>query len=100
MLVGLAEMAIAGKRGLKIEALPRNLPLHAAYFGEDQARYLVITKDGDALVALAKAAGIPALRIGTTGGKSLIGPGFGTIPVAELTKINAEWLPRYMSAAD
>jgi phosphoribosylformylglycinamidine synthase subunit PurL len=98
LLIGLAEMAMAGKRGLKIEALPRNLPLHAAYFGEDQARYLLTTKDPDALLAAAKAAGVTALRIGTTGGKSLIGPGLGSILVTDLTRINAEWLPRYMSA--
>jgi phosphoribosylformylglycinamidine synthase len=98
LLIGLAEMAMAGKRGLKIEALPRNLPLHAAYFGEDQARYLLTTKDPEAVLAAAKAAGVTALRIGTTGGKSLIGPGLGTILVADLTRINAEWLPRYMSA--
>jgi phosphoribosylformylglycinamidine synthase II len=100
LLIALAEMAMAGGRGVKIEALPRNLPLHAAYFGEDQARYLVTTAIPDALLAAAKAAGIKALRIGTTGGTALAGPGLGSIPVAELVRINAEWLPRYMSAAE
>jgi phosphoribosylformylglycinamidine synthase len=99
LLIGLAEMAMAGKIGVKIEALPRNLPLHAAYFGEDQARYLVTTRDADAMLAAAKAKGVPAQRIGTTGGKALAGPGLGSLPVAELTRINAEWLPRFMSAA-
>jgi phosphoribosylformylglycinamidine synthase subunit PurL len=100
LLIALAEMAMAGGRGVKIEALPRNLPLHAAYFGEDQARYLVTTKAPDALLAAAKSAGVKALRIGTTGGTALTGPGLGSIPVAELVRINAEWLPRYMSAAE
>jgi phosphoribosylformylglycinamidine synthase subunit PurL len=100
LLIALVEMAMAGGRGVKIEALPRNLPLHAAYFGEDQARYLVTTTAPDALLAAAKAAGVKALRVGTTGGTALAGPGLGSIPVAELVRINAEWLPRYMSAAE
>jgi phosphoribosylformylglycinamidine synthase len=99
LLIGLCEMAMAGKTGVKIEALPRNLPLHAAYFGEDQARYLVTTDNADAMLATAKAKGIPAQQIGTTGGSAVSGPGLGTIPVAELTRINGEWLPRFMSAA-
>ncbi|MGB8843328.1 MAG: phosphoribosylformylglycinamidine synthase subunit PurL [Aliidongia sp.] len=99
LLIGLCEMAMAGKIGVKIEALPRNLPLHAAYFGEDQARYLVTTANADALLAAAKAKGVPAQRIGTTGGTAVKGPGLGTIQVAELTRINAEWLPSFMSAA-
>jgi phosphoribosylformylglycinamidine synthase len=99
LLIGLVEMAMAGKIGVKIEALPRNLPLHAAYFGEDQARYLVTTRDADAMLAAAKAKGVPAQRIGNTGSKALSGPGLGSLPVAELTRINAEWLPRFMSAA-
>jgi phosphoribosylformylglycinamidine synthase II len=100
LLVGLAEMAMAGGRGVRIEALPRNLPLHAAYFGEDQARYLVTVAAPEALLAAAKAAGVPVLRIGTTGGTSLAGPGLGTIPIAELARISAEWLPRYMSGTE
>jgi phosphoribosylformylglycinamidine synthase subunit PurL len=100
LLVGLAEMAMAGGRGVRIEALPRNLPLHAAYFGEDQARYLVTVPAPEALLAATKAAGVPVLRIGTTGGTSLAGPGLGTIPIAELARISAEWLPRYMSGTE
>ena len=100
LLIGLVEMAMAGKRGVKIESLPRNLPLHAAYFGEDQGRYLLTVKNADAMLKAAKKVGIPALQVGTVGGNAVAGPGLGRIPVAELTRINAEWLPRYMSAAD
>jgi len=97
LLVALAEMAIAGGIGLAIESLPRNLPLHAAYFGEDQARYIVTTKHPHALLEAAKAANVPALRIGTVGGKALTGPGLGSIATAELKRLNSEWLPRYMT---
>jgi hypothetical protein len=57
-------------------------------------------KDADAFLAAAKTAGIPALHVATVGGDVVAGPALGRIPVAELTRINAEWLPRYMSAAD
>jgi phosphoribosylformylglycinamidine synthase len=100
LLVALAEMAMASGRGVEITALPEGLPLHAAYFGEDQARYLVTTRDAAALVAAAAAHGVAALRLGTVGGKLLAGPGLDAITVAELTGINEEWLPRYMSATE
>ena len=45
LLVALAEMAMAGMRGLALDPLPTELPLHAYLFGEDQARYLIETPD-------------------------------------------------------
>ena len=97
LLVGLVEMAMAAGLGAAIENLPRDLALHAAYFGEDQARYLVTVKDPQALLAAAKLAAVPALRIGTVGGAAITGPGLGSLPVAELKRVNSEWLPRYMA---
>ena len=41
LLVAIAEMALAGGRGVELEAAPGNLPAHAIWFGEDQGRYLV-----------------------------------------------------------
>src|SRR5438045_9625683 len=43
LLVALAEMAMAGTRGLTLDPLPTGLPLHAYLFGEDQTRYLLET---------------------------------------------------------
>jgi phosphoribosylformylglycinamidine synthase len=100
LLVALAEMAMAGGIGVQIEALPSGIALHALYFGEDQGRYLVTSASCERLLAAAASAGIPAQRIGTVGGDALIGPGFGTLRVAELVRINGEWLPRYMAAGD
>src|SRR5215470_15205455 len=45
LLVGLAEMAMAGMRGITLDPLPVKLSIHAYLFGEDQARYLVETAD-------------------------------------------------------
>jgi phosphoribosylformylglycinamidine synthase len=39
LLVGLAEMAIASGIGAELSAAPSDIPAHAHWFGEDQARY-------------------------------------------------------------
>jgi phosphoribosylformylglycinamidine synthase subunit PurL len=98
LLIALVEMAAAGKRGAKIETTPADIAPHGFYFGEDQARYLVSTTDAAALLDAAKAAGVPALRLGTTGGDTIEAPGLGQVALAELVRINTEWLPSYMSA--
>jgi phosphoribosylformylglycinamidine synthase len=97
--VALAEMALAGKRGASIDALPEGIAVHAALFGEDQARYLVTVR-ADALEPLltaAQAAGIPALRLGTTGGETLNLPGGAPISLAELRSAHEDWMPQYMA---
>ncbi len=45
LLVALAEMAMAGGRGVALDPLPSDLPCIAYLFGEDQARYLIETAD-------------------------------------------------------
>ncbi len=98
LLIGLVEMAMAGGLGVAIEALPAGIPAHAAYFGEDQARYLVATKDPEALLAAARAASVPAMRLGRIAGAILTGPGLDAISVEELRRIHTGWLPAYMAA--
>jgi phosphoribosylformylglycinamidine synthase II len=98
LLAGLADMVIAGGIGAAIDALPETLQPHAFYFGEDQARYLIATSQPDAILAAAKAAGVPVRRLGTVGGDALTGPGLGAIPVTELKRLNDAWLPAYMTA--
>jgi len=45
--------------------LPEGIALpHAFLYGEDQSRYLVVTDDGGALLAAARAAGVPAVQLG------------------------------------
>ncbi|MEW4468075.1 phosphoribosylformylglycinamidine synthase subunit PurL [Parasphingorhabdus sp. JC815] len=63
LLVAIAEMALAGNIGATLEELSD----HRTAFGEDQARYVITTADPDRI----QAAGIPALRLGTTGGDAL-----------------------------
>ncbi|MBP8234935.1 phosphoribosylformylglycinamidine synthase subunit PurL [Rhizorhabdus sp.] len=68
LLVAIAEMALAGNVGAKLDELD-----HVRAFGEDQARYVVTTANSDALLAAALTAGVNARRIGVTGGDTLVG---------------------------
>ncbi len=83
-------------RGVVLEATPADLPCHAYLFGEDQARYLIETSEPEAVLAKARAAGVPARVIGTVGGAALTLPGAGAISVNALKAANNAWLPDYM----
>jgi len=98
LAVAAAEMALAGGTGLALEAAgPAAMPLHAWLFGEDQGRYLLATASPDALIAAARAAGVAALPVGSTGGSALTLPGGGAISLAELGALREDWLPAYMA---
>ena len=97
LFAAIAEMAMAGGRGIVLEPLPADLPRNAYLFGEDQARYLIETQDPDAVLDAARAAGVPALVIGVVGGVSLTLPGAGAISVDALKAANEAWLPGYMA---
>jgi phosphoribosylformylglycinamidine synthase subunit PurL len=97
LLVALAEMAMAGMRGLALNPVGTELPLHAFLYGEDQARYLIETEDPQAVLQAARAAGVPACVIGVVGGASLTLPGGGAISVDALKATNETWLPGYMA---
>jgi phosphoribosylformylglycinamidine synthase len=96
LFVALAEMAMAGGRGVHLESLPADLPTCAYLFGEDQARYVIETAAPDAVIARARAAGVGARLIGTVGGGALTLPGAGAISVDALRTVNEAWLPNYM----
>ena len=100
--VALAEMAMAGGVGATVDALPAGIPAHAALFGEDQARYVlaVPAAEVEAVLAAAKAAGVPVQRIGTTGGDALTLPGEAPISIATLRDAHESWLPGYMQGPD
>jgi len=97
LLVALAEMAIAGTAGATLDAAPDTLPAHAYWFGEDQGRYVLAVRDSAALLAAAQEAGIPARRIGRTGGGALVLPGAGSISVDDLRAAHERFLPALMA---
>ncbi len=100
LLVAVAEMAMAAGFGCTLDKAPTALPAHAWWFGEDQGRYLVTcpTTLAASIIDAAKEAGVAARIIGTTGGFELVLDGTGSIAVAELKRLNEEWLPKYMGA--
>ena len=102
LAIGLAEMVMAGGIGAQIDNLPQGIPVHAALFGEDQARYIAAVP-GKSLKKLSQAldgAGVPHSAIGTTGGDALILPGEKPISVTELRNKHEGWLPKYMAGKD
>ena len=71
LLVTVAEMALAGRIGATIAPdWASETPLSAQMFGEDQGRY-VVTGHAETILARAEAAGVPATRIGATGGDAV-----------------------------
>jgi phosphoribosylformylglycinamidine synthase len=97
LLAAVAEMAMAGGVGAKLEAAPDGVPPHGWWFGEDQARYVIASPVPDKVMRAARDAGVPARVIGTTGGDALA-IADGGIPVAALRESNEAWLPEYMAA--
>ncbi|MGE4351034.1 MAG: phosphoribosylformylglycinamidine synthase subunit PurL [Bdellovibrionales bacterium] len=92
LLVAVAEMALAGDMGCKLETVASDAGF---WFGEDQARYVITTKDADAFIAKAEAAGIPYMLLGQTGGDSVSLAG-ETVALNWLRDIYESWLPDYM----
>ncbi|MCA0246229.1 MAG: phosphoribosylformylglycinamidine synthase subunit PurL [Proteobacteria bacterium] len=99
LLVGLAEMCLSGGTGATVK-LPRGAAApHAYLYGEDQARYLIATDDGEALVAAATKAGVPAVLLGYSGGASVVVEGLLELPLDDLRTAHEAWLPNYMNSA-
>ena len=96
LLVGLAEMALAGKCGVTLD-YSNDGPLHAWYFGEDQARYLCATKMPDRLFTNAKKANVSVLTLGKTGTNKLNLPEGITISLQSLRRSHESWLPSFMA---
>jgi phosphoribosylformylglycinamidine (FGAM) synthase-like enzyme len=101
LAVGLAEMAMASGIGATVPGLADIDPI-PVFFGEDQARYLVVldcnpqSPDFDAILAEAKAAGIFAPWIGTTGGNELKLGQSRALSVADLQGAHESWFPAFM----
>ncbi|TWB63637.1 phosphoribosylformylglycinamidine synthase subunit PurL [Nitrospirillum viridazoti] len=97
LAVGLAEMALRGKKGIALTGL--EAADAGLLFGEDQGRYLVTAAAGDvaAVTDAAKAAGVPVTILGTVGGDAITGLGGGALALADLREVHEGWLPGYMA---
>jgi phosphoribosylformylglycinamidine synthase len=97
LLVALAEMALAGGRGVRYEHAS-HLPWHAEAFGEDQGRFLVAVskRDVENLIKEARAAGAPARIAAYIEGDEIVISGEDKLSLSTLRKAHEEWLPNYM----
>ncbi|MCW3474472.1 phosphoribosylformylglycinamidine synthase subunit PurL [Limobrevibacterium gyesilva] len=97
VLVAIAEMALAGNTGVRLLPEPAGVPPHAFWFGEDQGRYVLAVADSAALLQSAAFAGVPAVRIGQTGGGDLTLPDGGTISLPTLRAAHERFFPAWMN---
>jgi len=94
LAVALAEMAIAGACGFRV-ALQSELVPGLAWFSESASRVVVAVDPdaADALVERARAANIPALRLGTALGDRLEAEDAFAVPLADATHAWRDALP-------
>jgi phosphoribosylformylglycinamidine synthase subunit PurL len=99
LLVSIAEMALAGNRGVQLDALPVPLPAHALWFGEDQARYVVSASadKADSIHKAAAVAKVPLRLLGKVGGDAIKLGGEPPLSLAALKAAHEGWLPRFMA---
>jgi phosphoribosylformylglycinamidine synthase len=99
LAVALAECGFTGPAGVRIGAqvaLADGIRTDALLFGESTGRVLVATGNPDAVLERARAADVPARRIGTTGGTRLVIKPWIDAELASLEAIWAQAIPRRM----
>ncbi|WP_341633161.1 phosphoribosylformylglycinamidine synthase subunit PurL [Sphingomonas agri] len=99
-LVAIAEMALAGSIGAEVK-LPSARNPAAILFGEDQGRMLVTTRWPEGVRAIANAAQLFAIEIGTTGGDAVLIRSSATgksqsVPLAELRRAHQGFFANLM----
>jgi phosphoribosylformylglycinamidine synthase len=99
LLVGLAEMALAGDMGVELFPYEGRLPAHAVWFGEDQGRYLIACAPSIAeeIAERARLLALPARIVGRVGGHGLALKGESPIDLFRLRTSREAWLPAYMA---
>ncbi len=98
LLVAVAEMALAGRTGATLEHDGGHGGSHAFWFGEDQSRYVLAVADPVPVLAAAAAAGVPAMRLGTSGGNGLTLPGGVSISLERLRTAHERFFPAWMES--
>jgi phosphoribosylformylglycinamidine synthase subunit PurL len=92
--VAVIEMALASALGAKLDAMN-----HEALFGEDQARYVLTCKPGEAakIITQAHVKGVDVIRVGTVTAEASLQIGETQIQIAELKSAHEGWFPNYMA---
>jgi phosphoribosylformylglycinamidine synthase len=101
LMVAVAEMALKGERGAALWPYEGKLPAHAAWFGEDQGRYVLEVAPDlvEEVIERAKLLGLPARIVGKVGGDAITLKGEPTLSLEALRKAHEGWLPQYMGGA-
>ena len=99
LLVTIAEMALAGDLGVALHPYEGRVPAHAAWFGEDQGRYVVAVTPAlaEEVAERSKLLGLPSRIVGRAGGDSLTLKGEAALSLADLRAAHEGWLPGYMA---
>jgi phosphoribosylformylglycinamidine synthase len=99
LMVSIAEMALAGGIGVQFWPYEGRLPAHAAWFGEDQGRYVVEAKPtlAEEILERARLLALPARVVGRTEGSALSLHGEGALELADVRAVHEAWLPNYMA---
>ena len=98
LAIAVAEMALAGRHGVKLRAAPKGIPAYAYWFGEDQGRYVLAAHEeqAEAILARARAAGLAAAAIGRVEGDALVLDDEASLALETLRFAHEAWLPGYM----
>jgi len=101
LIIAVAEMALAGNLGVQLFPYEGRLPSHAAWFGEDQGRYLLEAEPAlaEEIIERARLLALPARLVGRIGGTGISLMAEATLPLADLRAAHEAWLPGYMAAA-
>jgi phosphoribosylformylglycinamidine synthase len=70
----------------------------AAWFGEDQGRYILTARSARNVMKRAEGAGVSIASIGRTGGTELKLGSARAISVAELRRVHETWFPAFMGS--
>ena len=99
LLVAVAEMALAGAMGVQLFPYEGKLPAHAAWFGEDQGRYVLEASPelAEEIIERARLLALPARVVGTIGGDTLSLRNETALAVADLRTAHESWFPQYMA---
>lgn len=96
----IAELAIYSNKGVSLDVSGVYDDVFTALFSESASRVVVAATDGAAVVRRAQELGIPVVKIGETIDEPVVRvEGQFEVPVAELTRVWTETLPRLFSHA-
>ena len=98
LLVAIAEMALAGGVGVQLYPYEGKLPPHAAWYGEDQARYVleVPPELAEEVIERARLLALPARVVARVGGNALTLKDEAPLPLSDLRSVHEGWMPGYM----